>query len=110
MSISIEDRPMAYTLLKAVGDAWGEWGPEDIKLIAMEEENRVEKFALLIILSMDGYIAFEPVSKLFGLTDKGADFVENYDPTTGCVHNWAEDETGAEPPYDICTNCGERRH
>jgi hypothetical protein len=29
---------------------------------------------------------------------------------TGCIHKWAEDETGAEPPFDVCTNCGERRY
>lgn len=41
---------------------------------------------------------------------RGLLFDEAYYERLQCEHEWVEDETGAEPPYDTCIHCGGRRY
>jgi hypothetical protein len=107
-----EDRHLAHRLMLPIQKAAGEWGKQEMLAMCLggQDEKTVNDVATMIILVHDRYIEFEPVSEKFALTDKGEDFMDNYDPASDCLHEWTEDETGAEPPFDVCTNCGETRY
>lgn len=77
-----------------------------------EVDNAISEYGWAAVQDGLHQIGREPtVEELRASREKrGLPFDEEYHRRLRCKHHWAEDETGAEPPYDTCVHCGQRRY